>query len=182
MAKDDSSHFEKLYNEMKDDIYTYAYRFFRSSAMAEDTVQDVFLQIWKSRDKLDDQNNIRAYIFRTARNNIFNKLKRAAMTQRHDQQLTSLQELIGNSTEESVNMKELLCLYEEAIDKLSRQKKNIYNMSRKNELSHQEIADQLSLSKNSVKDAIVKSSKFIRQYLQRFVDLTLMLLGLIFPF
>ncbi len=63
--------------------------------------------------------------------------------------------------------KELSKVYQDAIDQLSPQKKLIYNLSRKEHLSYEEIAERLDLSKNTVKNHMVEAGRLIRSYVTK---------------
>ncbi|WP_335311238.1 RNA polymerase sigma-70 factor [Olivibacter sp. CPCC 100613] len=172
--------FNVFYDLFKQDIYTYAYRFFRSKDLAQEIVQDVFLQIWKYRERIDPEQNIKAYTYRIARNNIYNKLKQIAHQEQYISHVFYSQMASYNEVEDWMNCKELREIYEEAIHKLPKQRQLIFRMSRVEFLSHEEIADQLAISKNTVKDQIVKALKFIKQYMLTRTELTMGLIGTLF--
>jgi RNA polymerase sigma-70 factor (family 1) len=157
--------FKALYESLKGNIYSYAYRFFRSSDMAEETVQNVFMQVWKHRNSIDPDKSVKAYIYRIARNSVYNQLKQAAHHENYKVHLFYRASQVHNEVEEAVSYKQLLNLYEEAINKLPPQRKLIFRMSRIDFLSHEEIAGRLDISKSTVKDQIVKALRSIKQYL-----------------
>lgn len=169
--------FKELYDNLKHRIYTYAYRFFRSSELAEETVQDVFMQVWKYRERIDPEKSINAYIYRIAQNSIYNKLKEVAQQDKYLNHVFYSYVGSYNDVEELVTYKELYGIYEEAINKLPPQRQLIFRMSRMDFLSHDEIAEQLAISKNTVKDQIVKSLKFIKQYMHTHAELSMAVLA-----
>ncbi|MNY33106.1 RNA polymerase sigma factor [compost metagenome] len=76
-------------------------------------------------------------------------------------------EVGSNRTEDQLLEKELRKIYVDAIDQLPAQKKIIYQLSRTEELSHEEIALKLNISKNTVKNHMVEASKFIREQVRK---------------
>src|SRR5690606_23630247 len=140
--------------------------YFRSAALAEDMVQEVFAKVWSHRESLDASQGIKAYIYRTARNTIFSQLKRAACDRQMREHVFYRQPAQHNETEDRYLHNELLGLYKEAVTKLPPQRQLVYTMSRDEGMTHDEIAEQLTLSKNTVKDQIVKASHFIRRYIR----------------
>ncbi|GAA4802522.1 RNA polymerase sigma-70 factor [Olivibacter ginsenosidimutans] len=173
----DSRAFKELYETMKHRVYTYAYRFFRSKELAEEIVQDVFMQIWKYRERIDPEKNIEAYIFQIARNHIYNKLKQIAHHERYVGHVFYHYANSDNGVEDLLNYKELQEIYEEAVRKLPARRQLIFRLSRTEFLSHDEIAEQLCISKNTVKDQIVKSLKFIKHYMHTHAELTMAVLA-----
>lgn len=165
--------FKVLYDLLKQDVYAYAYRFFRSSDLAQEAVQDVFMQVWKYRENLDPTQNLKAYVYRIARNSLYNKLKQLAHQEQYASHIFYSRAASHNDVEDWVNCKELQEIYKEAINKLPTQRQLIFKLSRVEFLSHEEIADQLCISKNTVKDQIVKALKFIKHYMHTHAELTM---------
>ncbi|WP_257666042.1 RNA polymerase sigma-70 factor [Parapedobacter tibetensis] len=159
--------FRQCFDSLRQDIYRYAMAYFRSCELAEDTVQDVFTTLWANRQSIDVDLNLKAYIYRIARNIIFNQLKRATYDQRMRNIIFQGVCAAGNEIEEGYFYEELNGLYQEAIDKLPPQRQLVFTMSRNEGVSHDEIAQRLALSKNTVKDQIVKASRFIRNYISK---------------
>ncbi|WP_166670791.1 RNA polymerase sigma-70 factor [Olivibacter sp. XZL3] len=171
--------FKVFYDLLKQDVYAYAYRFFRSSELAQEAVQDVFMQVWKYRENIDPEQNLKAYVYRIARNSIYNKLKQIAHQGRYASHVFYSQAASHNDLEDWIHCKELREIYEEAINKLPTQRQLIFKLSRIEFLSHEEIADQLCISKNTVKDQIVKSLKFIKHYMYTHAELTTSLVAFV---
>lgn len=161
----DQQAFKALYLQFKNPIYAYALKFFKSRELAEELVQEVFMRIWKYRDKLDEQGNISAYLYQIARNSIYEQLKKASRDKELRVTLFSQGSESGMIIETEYTHKELLEVYTRAVDLLPRQRKKVFQMSRNDNLSHEEIAQILDISKNTVKDQVTKASRFIRKYI-----------------
>ncbi|WP_164126793.1 RNA polymerase sigma-70 factor [Sphingobacterium luzhongxinii] len=164
--------FRTLFDQYKNDIFAYAYRFFRSREQSEEIVQDVFVKIWQNIDTIDLENNVKSYIFTVARNTTYNKLKSFAIQQTYLNDIFYRHVASSNTVEELVHYRELKQVYDQAISALPTQRQRIFRLSREEHMSHEEIAQQLNISKNTVKDQIVKSLKFIKQYLESNAELT----------
>ncbi|MGB5817891.1 MAG: RNA polymerase sigma factor, partial [Saonia sp.] len=78
LSKGNESAFEKLYNTYRNNIYAYALSLLKSKVHAEEVVQEVFLAVWKKREKLDGSRSFRSFLFTMARNKSFDLLKKAA--------------------------------------------------------------------------------------------------------
>ncbi|WP_449048830.1 RNA polymerase sigma factor [Parapedobacter sp.] len=166
IAAGDAEAFKVCFDQLHQEVYGYAFHYFRSAALAEDMVQEVFAKVWSHRQSLDPSQGIKAYIYRTARNTIFSQLKRAACDRQMREYVFYRQPAQRNETEDRYLHDELLGLYKEAITMLPPQRQLVYTMSRDEGMTHDEIAEQLTLSKNTVKDQIVKASHFIRNYIR----------------
>lgn len=157
--------FDCIFEKYKKRIYVYVLTIVKSPFLAEEITQEIFIKLWLYRDKLQEISNLDGFIFKMVRNHSFNYLRKAA----YNKQL--LQEIISFIVPEQNNIDEKLIatdygiLMEEALIKLSSQRRLVYELSRNSGLNHEEIATRLNLSKNTVKNHIVSALKHIRSYL-----------------
>lgn len=75
--------------------------------------------------------------------------------------------------------KEMIRLHQQAIDRLSPQKKIVFQLSREEEMSYEEIADKLGISKNTVRNQMSDALKSIREYLTNHPDIGCIILATI---
>lgn len=163
----DQTAFAEIYNQYRSKIFVYACGLCKSPDVSEEIVQEVFIKIWQKRDQINTELNFGAYIKKITLNHVLNHLKKVAREKTLQQQLFLFIETIRNSTEDNLLEKELLKTYDDAIAKLPPQKKLIYNLSRNQDLSHDEIAKKLNISKNTVKNHMVEATRFIRNYVNQ---------------
>ncbi|WP_152969671.1 RNA polymerase sigma factor [Pedobacter sp. Hv1] len=159
--------FEEIYNQYRSKIYTYALKLCKSTVIAEEITQEVFIKIWQKREQLNPELHFGAYLKKIVLNDVLNHLKKVAREKTLQDELFSYLSAIKNSSEDRLLEKELLKTYEEAIAQLPPQKKIIYQLSRNEELTHDEIAKKLNISKNTVKNHMVEATKFIRNYVSK---------------
>ncbi len=167
--------FQVLYDRYRNQIYGYTLKLCGSPEVALDAVQEVFLQVWLRHKTLDPSKSLKAYLFRAARNFIFDYLRKAV----HDQKfrkhfLQTFEEGFGTS-DHYLYTKQLEDIKMKAISRLPTQRQLIYKMSKIDGLSNQEIAHQLGISINTVRDQLVKASRFVRAYLHRHADIAVLL-------
>lgn len=167
LKKGDQTAFAELYDQYRARVYHYAFRLCKSDASAEEAVQDVFVRIWQKREQINSEWYFGAYIKKVTVNHVINCLKKTARERELRRELFSYIEEIRNNTEDHLQEKELRKVYTEAIEKLSPQRKLAYEMSRNDYLSHEEIGEELGISKHTVKNHIVEASRFIRSYVNR---------------
>ncbi|WP_343744020.1 RNA polymerase sigma-70 factor [Chitinophaga sp.] len=162
----DAIAFQELFYAYKDALFGYACKLCRSPEMAEEAVQEVFMKVWINRQQLDPSLSIRAYLHTAVRHCIFNILKKAALDANLRQSVFHHQPLAANTTEDAVYAADLQRVKSRVLDMLPPQRKLIFCLSRIEGLSHEEIALRLGISKNTVKDQIVKASRFLRQQIE----------------
>jgi RNA polymerase sigma-70 factor (family 1) len=159
--------FAQIYNQYRSKMYAYAYNLCKSAETAEEIVQEVFIRLWQKREQINTDLNFNAYIKKITLNHVLNHLKKVAREKSLQEEVLSYIEEIRNTTEDNLLEKELLKTYDEAISLLPPQKKIIYQLSRNEEMTHDQIAEKLNISKNTVKNHMVEATKFIRSYVNK---------------
>ena len=165
IALGDEQAFEQLFELYKSRLVSYLTVFTKSTEEAKELTQEIFLKVWISREKLTAIESPQNYLFVMARNKALDYLRRASLDSRMRENLWRAMSEHQHSTEEEVFSNDSTRLVNEAIYKLSRQQQAVFRLSRMEGLTHDQIALQLSISKNTVKNHIVASIKFIKNYL-----------------
>lgn len=172
--------FRAIFDAYKNRLFGYVLAISHSHYTAEEITQEIFLKLWLCRDVLHRVDNLEHYIFTIARNKTLNHLRKAATDTRILNELQEKMFLPANNVEEKSKMAEAEKLVREAIDLLSPRRKLVYQLSRHQGLNHEQIARQLQLSNNTVKNHLVESLAFIRSYLERHGAITLLVMFLFF--
>lgn len=159
--------FAEIYNQYRSKMYMYAYNLCKSPETAEEIVQEVFIRLWQKKEQINTDLNFNAYLKKITLNHVLNHLKKVAREKSLQDEIFHYIETIRNTTEDNLLEKELLKTYDEAIANLPPQKKIIFQMSRNEEMSHDQIAEKLNISKNTVKNHMVEATKFIRSYVSK---------------
>lgn len=167
--------FRKLFDMYKNDLYKYSLSMVVSKDYAEEIVQDVFMTIWLKRASLNLEMSFRAYIFTITRNKTIKFLKKAANSQKLRQEVFYKSQKFAKPTDINLRETELEDLKEKALKNLSPKKREIFEMSREEEKSYEEIAAELGISVNTVKNQMSKSLGILRDYLLKNSDVVLIL-------
>lgn len=165
----DGSAFTLLFHLYKNKLYAYVLRLTESEMLAEDIVQDVFMKLWNEHASLAGIDNFGSYLFRMSKNHAINHFRRMS----HEALLISEMfqtDPSHNATEDLVALNETEKLLSDIIDRLPAQQKTIYQLSRQEGRSHEEIAKLLEISPNTVKNHIVQAMSTIRTQLRRHSD------------
>lgn len=167
LKEGDELAFVKIYNQYRNKVYNYAYQLSKSADTAEEIVQEVFIRLWQKRGQINTDLSFSGYIKKITLNHVLNHLKKVAREKALQEEV--FHHISGNTgrAEDHLLEKELRKVYEEAIAQLPAQKKLIYHLVRSEELSHEEIAIKLNISKNTVKNHMVEASKFVREYVRK---------------
>lgn len=178
ISEGDEKAFGELYRIYVGRLVPFVSRMVRSDAIADEIIQEVFLSLWISRDKLPGVQEPKAWIFRIASNICYSHLRKA---------ITERKALshIGGAGEGEVHHHteagELTRLIRQAIGQLPKQRKKIYRLSREAGMTIPEIAQKLGISHSTVKNTLVTSLQSIREFLrERGYDLPLLIICLRF--
>ena len=177
----DESAFSTLFHLYKHKLYAYVLRLTESEMLAEDIVQDVFMKLWNEHTSLADIDNFGSYLFRMSKNHVINHFRRMSHETLIISEMFQVNPSSHNQTEDIISLKETEKLLEDIIDKLPAQQKTVYRLSREEGRSHDEIAELLKISPNTVKNHIVQAMSTIRTQLRRHSD-TLIVLAFIASF
>ncbi|SEW44669.1 RNA polymerase sigma-70 factor, ECF subfamily [Chitinophaga arvensicola] len=165
LSNGDESAFRFLFDHYYPFIYSFALRMTDSDPIAKDIVQDVLIKLWLNRDTLPGIDNLGGYINRMTRNLVLNGMKRKA----HEENIIrELHPAPGTSspTEEAALHRELELLLYKAVNLLPEQQQKVYRMSRSEGLRHEEIAQQLNISRETVKKHMMAALRSLKRYLE----------------
>ena len=174
MAQGDEIAFGRIFYYYTGLLQPFILSMTRSQPAVEEIIQELFLHLWLHREKLEEVENYRAYIFTASNNRVYTWMKKRAREWRLEQEAGSRIITTSQTTEEIIDWKESRALIEKAVELLPPQKKLIYRLSRDQGLSHDQIAERLGLSKNTVKNHIVEALRLIRKQLDHHQGLAIM--------
>lgn len=147
-------------------LYPFVSDLLGSPTQAEEMIQQTFLNIWLKRDKLRDVDHPRAYIFRIAANECYMSLRKKILARNYLQQLPD-NTISDDHPAAHFSLLEVKELIGEAITQLPPTQRQIFCLSREQQLSVKEIASQLELSPQTVKNNLTKALKQIRFHLEQ---------------
>ena len=175
----DSAAFNEIYHLYRKKVHGYAYHFTRSREEAEELTQDTFVRLWESRTKIDAEKNFEAFLYTLIKNNFLTALRRKAREKNYQSQNIK-QEQSFNAIEDQLDVKESKRIANEAIESLSPQVKKIYQLSRNDHHTHEEISQLTGISKNTVSNHLKKSLSIMRRYFKTYSPETILSVLLVF--
>lgn len=171
----DHTAYTEIYNRYIWVLYGHAFAKLQNREEAKDVVQELFVTLWAKRGFVPFHTNLAGYLYTALRNRILNII---AHKQVESEYIGSLQCFLDNSEAETdylLRQNQLAALIEKEIAALPAKMKEVFELSRKANLSHKEIAEQLHLSEKTVKNQINNALKILRVKLSLFIYLLLIL-------
>ena len=156
--------FRMLYDIYAESMLDYALSITKDISASEDIVQIVFVAVWKNRSKLNPQLSLKAYLFKSVRNQAYKIIRHTKVKHGATDNIRSLYYKPESIEEESTKM-EWTAALDQAINKLPERCRTILLMSKYDGLSYSEIASVLDISINTVKTQMGRAFAAMRSTL-----------------
>jgi len=165
IKNNDEQAFAKLFYRYSTKIYSKAYSYLRDKEICEQIVQDIFMGIWTARHTLQIE-SFGAYLTAAARYRIYKHRYSAKVVPiQYKEVLEDADYANHNSQNEGYNKlvsEEMELEVENRLSGLPKRCQEIFIMSRRQQLSNEEIADELGISKRTVENQITSALKHLR--------------------
>lgn len=175
LQKGDLKAFEEIYDRHWWSLYLIAFRKIRSKEVAEELVQDLFASIWKKREQLQIHASLIAYLKSSIHYQIINYFQALLVRKSHQQYVRHTESSDSAVTEETISFWELQREMELGVSLLPDQSRQIFELSRFENQSNREIAQQFDMSEKAVEYHITKSLRLLRLYLKDFLTALILL-------
>lgn len=150
----DECAFEQLFFEYFHDLCSYALQITSSKEQAKDIVQEVFYKLWKRRKNWVVHSSLKAYLFRSVRNEALNHID--AQQYRRDANEQFKMHIKNDITDTAENFKNidsrLLKKIWEIVRELPKRRRSVFTLHRRHGLSYKEIAQVLEISRKTVEN------------------------------
>ncbi|SHF42070.1 RNA polymerase sigma-70 factor, ECF subfamily [Mariniphaga anaerophila] len=166
--------FDFIFHYYYSGLCAYCERITKSQQIAEDIVQDLFVTLWIKHEQIQISSSLKNYLFTAVKNRSLDHLRQE---QKKAQKLSiqhEKEELPVNLSSGWFAESELNSIIEESMAKLPPRCREIFKMSRFEDLKNQEIADKLGLSKRTVELQISTALKQLRNDLKNYLPLFLL--------
>jgi RNA polymerase sigma-70 factor (family 1) len=171
VADGDKLAFEQLYKKYEGGVEKYVFFITRSKEVTEEIIQDIFISVWGKREKLPALNSFRGYLYQIARNRVISYF-RSIKTQYRIVQLD--ESAPGGSLDDADHQmlyKQYYKIALHAIETLPERKKKVFTLYLEEDLTLQEIAQRLGISKSTVKQHLYSALSLVRDYLKKHGDI-----------
>ncbi|MBO9573919.1 MAG: sigma-70 family RNA polymerase sigma factor [Chitinophagaceae bacterium] len=163
--------FTELYNRYWDKLVFVAANRVNSVELAEEIIQEIFLNVWVRRESLHLEFKFSTYLAAALKYKIIDFRLRQ---KRGDQRMKSYQTTqsdLDNSTQEQLEFEELMDRLAKLVSSLPEKPQLIYKLSKENGQSAKEIASQLHMPEKTVESHLYRAIKALKTGLQQFLFL-----------
>lgn len=175
----DEKAFEVLYERYWPEVYTMIYRRIGDKEATKDIVQNIFVNLWLSREKIIAERSLAPLLNTTARKKAISWYKKNLATQQRETNFQSVMDEPGHSPQTDMEAKELQAFLDKEIEKMPPTMKQTFLLSRYENKSIREIAAELSLSEQTIRNNISMALERLRDKAQQFYTEPANLAGII---
>jgi RNA polymerase sigma-70 factor (family 1) len=163
--------FEIIYNRYVGKLYNFMLGITRGDEyMSEEMVQTAFIRLWETRERIDTGKSLISYLATIAKNTLYNKYKRHTVELIYREMVLREETEIDHTTEQQVEGEWLKRSLDDLIDQMPPGRKNIYKLSRQQEMSTKEIAEKLGISVSTVETQLSLATKYMKNELLKHRD------------
>jgi len=158
----DTCAFTEIYDRYKGVLYQHALNMLKDRDEAKDVLQELFANLWANRESIQIKSNLSGYLYVGVRNRVVNLI---AHKQVQAQYISSLGDFINKGefiTDYRVRERQLAELIEKEIDSLPAKMREVFQLSKISNLSHKEIAEELSVSEQTVRTQVRNALRILR--------------------
>ncbi len=156
----DEAAFEELFRARYSRLVAAAEHVLGARGEAEDVAQEVLLELWRGRDRLDPGMSLDGYLHRAVRNRALNRV-------RHDRVVRETEPLLAApatapSAEGAVLARELEATIRATVARLPARCREVFELSRVHQLRYAEIASAMDISVKTVEAQMGKAIRLLR--------------------
>lgn len=158
----DSIAYTEIFNRYERLLYIHAYKRLQNREEARDIIQDIFIILWAKKNELNFNYSLRAYLYTSVRNRIFDLISHKKVASNYFLSLQTVVNIGDHITDHRVRLNQLNALIEKEISELPTKMREVFQLSRGEQLSHSEIADRLQISEQTVKKQVQNALKILK--------------------
>lgn len=151
IREEDRVAFEQVYNRYWPKLYLHAYKILRDRQGSEDIVQEVLVQLWSKRHT-QQIDSLSAYLYTAVRFQVFTAIRKGKVRESFFTEIGEI--LTDNSAESDMLVADIHKKLEECIAELPEKCREIFSLSRIEQLSTKEIAAKLGISPKTVENQL----------------------------
>lgn len=174
---DDVVAFETLFRKYYTALQRFIWGYVNSEAVAEELVQELFTRIWENRADLSISGSFKSYLFRAARNLSIDHLRHQQVKQNWNKEQKAIHKYSDypKSLDERLHDKLVLEEVKQFIQELPKRRREIFMLSRYENMKYREIADLLDISMSTVETQISRALKMLRSKFSHLLMVILMI-------
>jgi len=169
LKKGSQKAFNEIYHMYSARLYAYCMQYTKSREDSEEIVQDVFIKLWLKKESIIQEDTVRSFIFKIAKNQLINRYKSRLNSFSFEEYTAycNIEKFSTSDTSQIIEYDDFCRLLENAMKILSQTQKKVIEYRKFKHLTNQETADKLQLKEQTVKNQLSEGLKILRRELQK---------------
>lgn len=164
----EESALERIYRDHVDALLRYGGQFSTDASLIEDCIHDLFVELWRNRNGLGDNDNIRPYLLVSLRRKLIRQIKRAQKTQ-SEEDIREIEFLAEPSIDVAIIGREIseenAAALQKAMAQLSKRQREVLYLKYFEDMNYDAICEALGINYQSVRNLVSSGIKALRKYL-----------------
>lgn len=162
LKRGDDKAFKQIYDRYSGPLFLFAIRKLKDEQDARDVVQEIFVILWNKYQELDLRSSLSAYLYKSVHNRALNIFVHRKYQASYIRSFEDYLEKYAQDADELLMQKELTDIIDHEIRLLPEKMREVFELSRKEQMSHREIAERLGISEQTVKTQVKRALKILR--------------------
>ena len=175
----DKKEIEELFKSYFGPLCSFAQKYVKDHDSAKEIVHDVFINLWEKRDELHMKSSLKSYLFKSVHNRCLNYLRDQKKFDQNELSEENISAYGSVAYTDHLEEAELQQKINQALDFLPEKCREIFILSRFEELKYKEIAGRLNVSVKTVETQMSKALKILREKLTEYLKLIIFIILLL---
>ena len=171
LSTGDFKAFNILYARFHRSLYFLALKLSNNPTEAEELAQSVFVTIWETRQSIDPFKPFKNYLFTIARNHFYDILRKRVSERCYTDYILQQNDLMADDLEKQIEEKEINEIINKLLQQIPERRRKIFRMSRDENLTYKQIAENLHISENTVDSQIRNVHNYLRRKLPKYLKM-----------
>ncbi|MNK47392.1 putative RNA polymerase sigma factor FecI [compost metagenome] len=158
----DNIAFTEIYNRYHGKLYIHLFNKLQSREDCKDILHDLFISLWQNHIAIEIQESLAAYLYTAVRYKVFDRISRNQLEKKYLDSIERFVEKGEYITDHRIREKLLIELIDREVAALPEKMRTVFKLSRNENLTHRQIADQLGISEQTVKKQVHNALKILR--------------------
>jgi RNA polymerase sigma-70 factor (family 1) len=167
LQQDDVSAFDTLYWKYHQAVYRNIFKFVKEQIVTEDILQEVFAKLWEKRKDINASQSVAGWLFVISFNLSVDYVRKKMREQTIQKELLNLDFDDDYSLDRKSIYEDQYQLLEKAIANLSPKKRKIVTLCKLEGKTYDEVAEELKISRNTVKEHLSVAMLKLNDYIQK---------------
>jgi RNA polymerase sigma-70 factor (family 1) len=159
--------FDSIYQMYAKRLYAFCMQYTKISEDAEEIVEDVFIELWRSKENIRQEDTLRSLLFIMSKHLLINAYRARVNNPAYEDYIGYQEELSTDDALYHLEYEEFLLQLSKALKKLPPTQQEVIKLSKFKQLNNKEIAEHLALSEQTVKNQLSLGLKALKEELNK---------------